>query len=429
MRGKLLVAGVAGIVAVAAMFFGGVLSELSTAGKASSDSARARVTPAQASRIAVLERVVARSPSDGPSLIELGLDYQQRARETADPTDYGRAEAALRRGLRFGGDRYLALTGLAAVAASRHRFGVAVDLARRAIRIDPDAEAAYGILGDGLVELGRYDEGFAAFDHMAARGSDLPALTRVSYARELLGRRRQAIVAMRMAVGMASTPENAAWTLVQLGNLEFDGNRLRAAEAAYRQALAVFPGYSHAEAALARIDAAHGRLAAAVRRYRDVVARMPLPQYAIALGDTLRAADRGAEARETYRLVGAIERLFRANGVRTELETALFDLDHGRRLRDALARARKAYVQAPSIHAEDVLAWALLKNGRCQNARAHSVRALRLGTRDALKLFHRGMIERCLGRPGTARSFFAGALAVNEHFSLLYAPVARQALR
>jgi tetratricopeptide (TPR) repeat protein len=406
-----------------------VLSELSTASKGSSDSARARVTPPQASRIAVLERLVARNPSAGASLIELGLDYQQRARETADPTDYGRAEAALRRGLRFGGDRYLAMTGLAAVAASRHRFGEAVDLARRAIRIDPDAEAAYGILGDGLVELGRYDEGFAAFDHMAARGSDLPALTRVSYARELLGRRQQAIVAMRMAVETASTAENAAWTLVQLGNLEFDRNRLRAAGAAYRQALAVFPGYSHAEAALARIDAARGRLAAAVRRYRDVVARIPLPQYAIALGDTLRAADRGAEARETYRLVGAIERLFRANGVRTELETALFDLDHGRRLGDALARARKAHAQAPSIHAEDVLAWALLKNGRCEDARAHSVRALRLGTRDALKLFHRGMIERCLGRRRAARPFFARALAVNRHFSLLYASVARKALR
>ncbi len=429
MRGKVLVASAAGIVAVAAMFFGGVLGELSTAGKVAAGPARATLAPGKASVIAVLERRVERSPSDGAALIELGLAYQLRARETADPTDYGRAEAALRRGLRSGGDRYLGTTGLAAVAASRHRFEEAVDLANRAIRIDPGAEAAYGILGDGLVELGRYREGFAAFDHMAARGSDLPALTRVSYARELLGRRQQAIVAMRMAVETASTAENAAWTLVQLGNLEFDGNRLLAAEAAYRQALAVFPGYPHAEAALARIEAARGRFGEAVRRYRDVVARMPLPQYAIALGDTLVAAGRETEARETYRLVGAIERLFRANGVRTELETALFDLDHGRRLGDALARARKAYAQAPSIHAEDVLAWALLKNSRCEDARAHSVRALRLGTRDALKLFHRGMIERCLGRPDVARSFFARALAVNRHFSLLYAPVAVEALR
>ena len=299
MRGKFLLAGVAGIVAVAAMFFGGVLGELSSAGKVAAGPARARLAPAKAPRIAVLERLVERSPSDGAALVELGLAYQQRARETADPRDLGRAEAALRRGLRSGGDRYLATTGLAAVAASRHRFEEAVDLAGRAIRIDPDAEAAYGILGDGLVELGRYREGFAAFDHMAARGSDLPALTRVSYARELLGRRQSAIAAMRMAVETASTAENAAWTLVQLGNLEFDGNRLRAAEAAYRRALAVFPGYSHAEAALARIDAARGRLPAAVRRYRNVVARMPLPQYAIALGDTLhRGRPRGGSARD-----------------------------------------------------------------------------------------------------------------------------------
>jgi len=429
MRGKLLVAGAAGIAAIAAMFFGGVLGELSTAGKPAASPARATLKAAQGSGIAILERRVERSPSDGAALVELGLAYQQRARETADPSDYGRAEAALRRGLRSGGDRYLATTGLAAVAASRHDFEEAVDLARRAIRIDPDAEAAYGILGDGLVELGRYDEGFAAFDRMAARGAGLPVLTRVSYARELLGRREQAIAAMRMAVETASTGMSAAWTLVQLGNLEFDGNRLQAAEAAYRQALAVVPGYPYAKAALARIEATRGHFGDAVRRYREVVARMPLPQHAIALGDTLVAAGREAEARETYRLVAAIDRLLRANGVRTELETALFDLDHGRHLGDALARARQAHAQAPSIHAEDVLAWALLKNHRCEDARVHSIRSLRLGTRDGLKLFHRGMIERCLGRPEAARSFFARALTVNRHFSLLYAPVAREAIR
>jgi tetratricopeptide (TPR) repeat protein len=76
-----------------------------------------------------------------------------------------------------------------------------------------------------------------------------------------------------------------------------------------------------------------------------------------------------------------------------------------------------------------VLAWALYRNGRCTEARTYSVRALRLGTRDALKLFHRGMIERCLGRPAEARTFFARALAVNPYFSLRWAPVALEALR
>ncbi len=156
MRGKLLLAGIAGIVAVAAMFFGGVLGELSTAGKVSADLHEPGLAPAKASRIAALERLVAHSPSNGAALIELGLDYQQRARETADPTDYGRAEAAFRRGPPLWRrplsrpDWPRRCRGLAPP------FREAVDLARRAIRIDPDAEAAYGILGDGLVELGRY---------------------------------------------------------------------------------------------------------------------------------------------------------------------------------------------------------------------------------------------------------------------------------
>jgi hypothetical protein len=126
--------------------------------------------------------------------------------------------------------------------------------------------------------------------------------------------------------------------------------------------------------------------------------------------------------------VGAIEKLFAANGVRTELQTALFDLDHDRKLADALARARVAYESAPSIYAEDALAWGLYRSGRCEEARTHSARALRLGTRDALFVFHRAMIERCLGSV-SARSWFRRALAINPHFSFLWAPVAHAQLR
>jgi hypothetical protein len=56
----------------------------------------------------------------------------------------------------------------------------------------------------------------------------------------------------------------------------------------------------------------------------------------------------------------------------------------------------------------------------------YSKRALRLGTRDASKFFHRGMIERCLDRRVEARSWFRRALALNPHFSVLWSPVARR---
>jgi hypothetical protein len=84
-------------------------------------------------------------------------------------------------------------------------------------------------------------------------------------------------------------------------------------------------------------------------------------------------------------------------------------------------------MRPPSIYAEDALAWGLLKLGRCEEARAHSAHALRLGTRDALLYFHRAMIERCLRAP-SARSWFRRVLAINPHFSFRWAPVARKAL-
>jgi hypothetical protein len=51
---------------------------------------------------------------------------------------------------------------------------------------------------------------------------------------------------------------------------------------------------------------------------------------------------------------------------------------------------------------------------------------LRLGTLDATKFFHRGMVERCLGHRAEAKTWFRRALSLNPHFSLLWAPVARR---
>lgn len=207
----------------------------------------------------------------------------------------------------------------------------------------------------------------------------------------------------------------------------FNTGHIHEAARAYRTALRRLPGYVHAEAGLARVEAAERRYPAAIKRLRHVVEVLPIPAYLIVLGDIFRASGHEIEARRQYALVGVIERLFAANGVRTELQTAVFDLDHGRNVTAALARAQAAYRSAPEIYAEDALAWGLFRTGRCEQARSHSIHALRLGTRDALLLFHRAMIERCLGSP-SARVWFSRALATNPSFSFLWLPVARQAV-
>ena len=372
-----------------------------------------------------LERRVARDPEDADSLTLLGLSYQQRARETGDPAYYTLSERALGTAGRAGAPRAVVLQGKAALANTRHRFAHGLLLARRALALDPGNGSALGALGDALLNLGRYPQAFRAYDRMALLAPGIASYTRVASARELIGRPKAAAQADAAALAIDDTvPEHVAWTTVQRGNVEFNMGRLAVAARAYRAALSRYPGYVHAEAGLARVEASEGQYGKAAARLRTVVAALPIPAYVILLGDVYHVSGREGAARRQYALVAAIERLFAANGVRTELQTALFDLDHRRDVGSALARARLAYSSAPSVYAEDALAWGLFRVGRCDAARAHSLRALRLGTRDALLVFHRAMIERCLGNT-SARHWFRRVLAINPHFSLLWAPVAR----
>ena len=361
-------------------------------------------------------------------LVRFGLVELQAAR-TGDPSRYSRAERALRQALAAEPDNVDALVGLASVANSRHRFRDGLALARRAQRVSPDAALTYAALGDSLIELGRYEDAFATFDRLGELKPGVASYSRGAYALELLGRRGPAISTMQLAADAAGgRGEAAAFAHHQLGKLHFSVGRIAAGAREYRAALGAFPGHVPALDGLAHVAAARGRFREAIRLERQAAERNPLPQYVGALGDFYRAAGKPRLAREQYELVGAIDKLYAANGVATDLELAFFNVDHGLRLRESLARARRAHRERPSIEADAVLAWALARNGHCGEALRYSKRALRLGTLDASKFFHRGMIERCLGRNTEARRWFSRALRLNPHFSLLQAPIARRAV-
>ncbi|HEX9372813.1 MAG TPA: hypothetical protein VF897_17500, partial [Roseiflexaceae bacterium] len=158
------------------------------------------------------------------------------------------------------------------------------------------------------------------------------------------------------------------------------------------------------------------------------IARMPLPEFVIALGELQESRGHAAEAAKQYDLVRAMQQLFKANGVDTDLELALFDADHGSDPASTLALARAAYERRPSVKAADTLAWALLKAGQLAEARRYAGEALRLGTQDALMLYHAGTIAQAQGDSAAARDLLGRALAINPHFSPLYAPLAQQTL-
>lgn len=377
--------------------------------------------------VAALQAELRADPSNERAYATLGLAYEQRTRETGDPGFYGKADGVLHRALALRPDDLVATAGLGQLALSRHQFRRALALGERARRLSPTTAGVYGVIGDAELELGRYPAAFRAFDRMATLKPSVSSYARVSYARELLGRVGPAEQAMRLAVSSAiGEREASAWTRVQLGLLYLSTGRARAALRETRAALALFPGYAVALDGVAQSEAALGQLRAAIRFEREAADRIPLPQYVGFLGDLLHATGRETAARRQYALVGAIARVLAANGVRNDLDVALFDVDHAVRLRRALALARRGHAERPSVVGDDVLAWALARNGRCAEALPWSRRALRLGTGDAVKYFHRGYVEACLGRRAEAAAWYRRALVVNPRFSILWAPLARK---
>src|SRR5438034_3204728 len=201
------------------------------------DPAALAVAPGTAERaIAQLQQRLRDVPGDWNAANGLGLAYVQEARITADPSYYPKAEAVLRSSLdTHPQDNPGAYVGLAALAAARHDFAGALHDGERAKRLDPYDGAVYGVIGDALVELGRYDGAASAFQKMVDTSPGLSSYARVSYLRELHGDIRGAVMAMEAARDVAGTPEDTSWAAYQLGELAWNPCDGRQAPARYRR--------------------------------------------------------------------------------------------------------------------------------------------------------------------------------------------------
>lgn len=384
-----------------------------------------------AANIAFFEERVAET-NDSLSYNKLTGLYLQRVRETGDVSDVGRAELSATKSLEVAKGEYSGLINLAMVRIAQHDFEAAAVLAAQAMERAPGRADAYAILGDAQMALGLYDEAGANYRAYLEQAPGFSAFARQAVLAETRGNVDVAAQFWESAIaadGLVDSPENASWARFQLANLRFANGDLEAAESEYERALKLFPGYTHALAGLGRVAAAREEYGEAARLYAQATANVPNPEYIAALGDVYMKSGRADKAAERYALMGAIGQLFAANGIQNDLPLILFDLDHGRATQETLERARLTYERRPSLAAADVLGWALFRSGRFDEARKLANEALRLDTKDAMYLYHAGMIANAQGDTEASRELLSRALALNPEFHVLAAGEARQTLR
>jgi tetratricopeptide (TPR) repeat protein len=380
-------------------------------------------------RVIAAQAMIERLPSDARGYNLLAAAYMQKARETGDFGFNAKADEALARSEKSEPDNYDALKLRAKLLLTFHRFAEALEASQRAQQVNPRDHDVYGAMTDALVELGDYPKAVEAAQMMMDLRPDTASYSRVSYLRQLHGDTKGAIEAMRIAAQAANPqdPESLSWCLVQLGDALMNAGQPADAEREYDRALYSFPDYHLALAAKARARLAAGDTGKAIEFYRRATERVPLPDYAIALGDLYTKLGQTEEAKRQYALVEFVERAGSNNNTYSR-QLALFWADHDMRLDDALAAAERERAARGDIYTCDALAWCLYKKGRLAEAKSAMDEALRLGTRDARLLYHAGMIGNALGDRQAAAKSLKAALAINAALDVLQADVARRTL-
>ncbi|MET7455174.1 tetratricopeptide repeat protein [Streptomyces sp. NPDC005574] len=390
--------------------------------------------PGLAELIREREARVRARPKDARSWAVLGAAYVEQGRRTADAAAwYPRAERALRTSLKVRArDNAEALEGLAALANARRDFPAALAWGEAALKQDRERWTTYPQLLDAYTGLGDYKAAGRTLDRLLALRSGPAVLARAAAVYDDRGRREDAAAALSDAAAAARSPaEQAAW-LERAGQLAWERGDREDALRHFRAAVRLDPDERAAQAGEARTLVALGRTTEALNAYRAALAKQPLPQYALELGELYESLGLAQAARVQYDQLRERVRGAAAGGVDDALVLGRFEADHGDPLA-AVRGLRAEWRRQPGIAVADALGWALHRAGEDEEALRFATAATDKahgGTvRSALYAFHRGMIERGSGLNWPARRHLEEALRINPYFSPLDAPRAREALR
>ena len=212
-----------------------------------------------------------RNPVNARAAVGLADALLRQARVSGNAGLALEAERALKQVLHDEPLEYEARRMLGAVYLSQHRFREAILEGERARDQRPSDDWNYGVIGDGHLELGEYDQAFTAFQRMMDLRPTAGAYARAAYALELQGKLEASLRAMQLSTD-ATPPndlESLAWHHAQLGDLYRQLGQPKEAAFEFAWADHVFPGHPFAAVGIARIKEATGDSGRRAPRVRD----------------------------------------------------------------------------------------------------------------------------------------------------------------
>ena len=341
--------------------------------------------------------------NDYISATNLGILYLGRARLTSNLDDYSRAAAATGRALAADPSYVPARALDATVRYSIHDFDGALAAARGLLTDVPGDADALAVAGDASLELGNFDGAREAYARLASLTPG-PALdVRVARLAYLTGDPDRALeIARRARVdGREQGAIDLAFLEFQLGEFARLAGDAAQARTAFEAALSIRPGHLGALVGLARVEAAAGDEASAIDHLEQATAIAPQPEVLALLGDLLVARGDEAAARSQYEIVRLSAQLSDLAGTVYDRQLNAFELDHGGASEALLEAARTSSAARADAAGLDLVAWALHRLGREDEASAASDLARATGIVDARITFHAGAIA--LGRGDTVR--------------------------
>jgi tetratricopeptide (TPR) repeat protein len=381
-------------------------------------------------RISFLQNKLTKQPNDAQMQGLLAAVFLQKLRETIDPVYLQHAASVVDKMLSANPKSYSALRLQNEIDMQRHDFPRVAARSRELLDRNPSDSGTVGLLGDALMEMGKYDEAGEVYRRMVELSPNLFSYNRVAYHRFVTGNAPEALSWMNQAVRAgSSSPENEAWCLVEFGDLLFKTGHAEDALAAYKRALSTFPGYHRAHAALGRLLAAQRNYSDAIEQVKKAQATVPFPDYAAMLEALYRRAGQGQEAERQIALIDTIDKLMKVNSETMNRNLAVILADENRKLDRALELAQAEFSVRNDVFTYDALSWVQYRHKNYSDAEAASKKALQNDTPDPMLYYHAALIELAVDQKDTAKRDLERALSLNPNFDFRYAPEATRLLK